>query len=88
MRILWLSVYFGGIIVLILNPVPPYVPYFYIIKTTPVQSLPAAVAEELVLTLHSGSALWTLWKLSTPPIRAYNFHFPRPSVSRGEQKLI
>jgi hypothetical protein len=46
------------------------------------------VAEELVLTLHSDFAPWTLWKLSTPPIRAYNLHFPRPSVSRGEQKFI
>ena len=58
--------------------IPPYVPYFYIIKTTPVQLLAAAVTEELVLILHGDSAPRTLWKLSTPPIRAYNFHFPRP----------
>nr|DAL04860.1 MAG TPA: hypothetical protein [Caudoviricetes sp.] len=38
--------------------------------------------------LHGDSAPRTLWKLSTPPIRAYNFHLHRPSVGRGEQKLI
>ena len=42
--------------------------HFTTIKPTPVQSLTAVVAEELVLTLHSGSAPWTLWKPSTPPI--------------------
>ena len=55
-----------------------YVPYFYIINPTPVQPLTAAVTEELVLMLHGDSAPRTLWKLSTLPIRAYNFHFPRP----------
>ena len=74
--------------IILIWTVPLYVPYFYIIKPTPIQSLTTVVAEELVLTLHGGSASWTLWKLSTPPIRAYNFYFPRPSVSRGEQKLI
>lgn len=42
--------------------------HFTIIKSTPVQPLTAAIAEELVLTLHGGSAPWTLWKFRAPPI--------------------
>ena len=72
----------------IINPVPPYVLHFIFIKPTPVQPLAAAVTKQLVLTFHSDFTPWTLWKFGTPPIRAYSFHLHRPSVGRGEQKLI
>ena len=75
-------------LVIIFWPIPPYVLHFAIIKPAPVQPLTAAVAEELVLTFHSGSAPWTLWKISTPLIRTHLFHSPRPPVSRREQKLL
>jgi len=61
-----------------------YVPYFYIIKPTPVQPLAAAVAEALILTFHRDPASWTPWKLNTPLIRAHFFYLPRPPVSRGK----
>lgn len=98
----WLSVYLGGIfliavihlltisigLLVILNSIPPYVPYLDIIKPTSVQPLTATVTEALVLAFHCGSAPWTLWKLSTPLIGVHLFDSPRPPVSRGEQKFI
>ena len=38
-------------LIFILDSVPPYVPYFYIIKTTPVQPLSTAVAKALIPTI-------------------------------------
>ena len=98
----WLSVCLGGIfliavihlltisigLLVILNSIPPYVPYLDIIKPTSVQPLTATVTEALVLAFHCGSAPWTLWKLSTPLIGVHLFDSPRPPVSRGEQKFI
>ena len=77
-----------AVLILILNSIPPYVLHFTIIKPVLVQPLTAAVAEALVFTFHSGSALWTPWKIRTPLKRIYFFHSHRQSVSRGEQKLI
>ena len=64
------------------------IPYFCTVQSTPVQPLTAAVIEMLELTFHSGFTPWTLLEFSTQPKRVYNLYTSRPTVSRGEQKLI